>query len=66
MAKYGRRNVSEWANGIGNWNSIMRFISYSAIPINMMVLIYCRFPSVTVGMNQDLESLPFEEKSVLF
>jgi len=46
MAKYGRRNMSECTGGIGNWSSIMNFISYFAIPMNVLILLVCRFPSV--------------------
>ena len=49
MSKYGRRNFAQGTSGIGSWNSIMSFISYVAIPINVLVLLLCRFPSVRVG-----------------
>ena len=65
MGTYGRRNVSEATNGIGNWMSIMSFISYFAIPCNALILIVCRFPNVPVGSSQDLDQIEFEEKSVL-
>lgn len=65
MGSYGRRNISEGTNGIGNWMSIMSFISYFAIPCNALILLVCRYPSVQVGIQQDLDSLAFEEKSVL-
>lgn len=49
MGSYGRRNISEGTNGIGNWMSIMSFISYFAIPCNALILLVCRFPTVQVG-----------------
>jgi len=43
----------------------MGFITYFAIPCNLLVLLMCRYPSVAVGFNQDLDDLKDEEKSVL-
>jgi len=65
IAKYGRRNAAQGTSGIGNWNQIMGFISYFAIPINVIILLVCRFPSNQVGSAQDLDRLPLEEESVL-
>ena len=65
LARYGRRNEAQNANGIGNWMPIMGFISYFAIPCNTLIILICRFPSVPVGWNQDLDNIKFEEKSVL-
>ena len=65
MAKYGRRNISQCTAGIGNWSSIMSFISYFAIPINVLILLVCRFPDKQVGASQDLDELRQEEKSIL-
>ena len=45
ISLYGRRNNAEGTSGIGNWMSIMGFISYFAIPMNMLILLLCRFPS---------------------
>lgn len=42
---------------------IMGFISYFAIPCNTLIILICRFPSVPVGWNQDLDAIDFEEKS---
>ena len=50
IGKYGRRNIAECSSGIGNWMSIMGFISLLAIPINALILLVCRFPSVHVGL----------------
>ena len=49
MAFYGRRSVSEGSNGIGNWVSIVSFISFFAIPINLCILLFARDPRVKVG-----------------
>ena len=65
MGKYGRRNVAECSSGIGNWMSIMSFISYFAIPINLLVLLICRYPNVQVGATQNMDMLDVEEKSYL-
>ena len=45
--------------------TIMNFISYFAIPINVIILLVCRFPKVQVGASQNQDELDFEEKSVL-
>ena len=55
MAEYGRRNLAYGTSGIGSWNSVMGFISYVAIPINVIILLVCRFPDVRVGYFQDLD-----------
>lgn len=65
ISEYGRRNVAQAANSIGNWSSIMSFISYFAIPMNVLILIVCRFPASSPGANQDLDAIAFEERSVL-
>ena len=44
---------------------IMGFISYFAIPCNTLIILFCRFPSVPVGWNQDLDNIKQEEKSIL-
>ena len=49
LSKYGRRGISECTNGIGNWMSIMDFISYFAIPMNIVILLIVRFPEEQVG-----------------
>jgi len=61
MSKYGRRNFAVGTGGIGSWNSIMGFISYVAIPINVIVLLICRFPNDRVGYFQDLDEIDEEE-----
>ena len=43
----------------------MGFVSYFAIPINVVILLVCRFPSVQVGASQDLDTLLMTEKSIL-
>ena len=43
----------------------MSFVSYFAIPMNLIILLVCRFPSTQVGAKQDLDALEFEEESVL-
>ena len=65
LATIGKRNIAQNANGIGNWMPIMSFISYFAIPCNTLIILICRFPSVPVGWNQDLDNILDEEKSVL-
>ena len=63
--KYGRRNKAEATSGVGNWMSIMGFISYFAIPMNVIILLICRFPTKQIGASQDLDNLLDEEESVL-
>ena len=65
ISEYGRRNVAEGTSTIGNWSQIMSFISYFAIPMNVMILLVCRFPGVQVGASQDLDNLLESEESVL-
>lgn len=65
ISVYGRRNNAEGTSGIGNWMTIMGFVSYFAIPMNMLILLICRFPSQQVGASQDLDALPDAEESVL-
>ena len=43
----------------------MGFISYFAIPMNVLILLVCRFPAVQVGASQDLDDLLEKEESVL-
>jgi len=43
----------------------MNFVSFVAIPINLVILLFARFPSEPVGYFQDLDNLPLEEESVL-
>lgn len=43
----------------------MGFVSYFAIPMNMIILLVCRFPSQQIGASQDLDALKDEEESVL-
>lgn len=62
---FGRRNVAEGTSGIGNWSPIMSFVSYFAIPANVVILLYCRFPTVTVGASQKHSTLPIEEEGLL-
>ena len=57
IAKYGRRNLAQCTSTIGNWDGIMGFISYFAIPMNVLILLVCRFPAVQVGASQDLDAL---------
>lgn len=64
ISKFGRRNFAEGTSGIGNWSSIMGFVSYIAIPINMLILLFCRFPT-GVGAFQDLDALLPTEESVM-
>ena len=49
ISKYGRRNLAECTSGIGNWQQIMGFVSYFAIPMNVIILLFCRFPKQQVG-----------------
>ena len=65
IAALGRRNFAQCTSGIGNWSSIMSFVSYFAIPINTLILIVCRFPKTQVGAQQDLDTTPIEQQSVL-
>ena len=65
IAKFGRRNVAECTSTIGSWGPIMSFISYFAIPMNVLILLVCRFPSIQVGATQDLDNLQDKEEAVL-
>ena len=65
ISKFGRRNFAQGTSGIGNWNSIMNFVSYVAIPVNLLVLLFCRYPKVTVGYYQDLDNIDPEEESIM-
>jgi len=64
ITHYGRRNFAQGTGGIGNWNSIMAFVSYVSIPVNVLILLLCRFPT-GVGIFQDLDNLKDSEESVL-
>ena len=39
----------------------MSFVSYIAIPINVLILLLCRFPKSMVGAFQDLDQLERQE-----
>ena len=65
ISKYGRRNFAQGTSGIGNWNAVMGFVSYVAIPINVLILLLCRFPKVPVGFFQNLDALEEAEESVM-
>ena len=65
ISQFGRRNRAEGTSGIGNWMPIMSFVSYIAVPLNVIILLFCRFPTVQVGATQNLDELPIEEESVL-
>lgn len=41
----------------------MNFVSFVAIPINVLILLLCRFPKQQVGVTQDLDGLTVEEES---
>ena len=43
----------------------MGFVSYVAIPINVLILLLCRFPKVPVGFFQNLDALDEAEESVM-
>lgn len=43
----------------------MSFISYFSLPMNMIILLYCRFPSVAVGATQSIAEIAPEEQGVL-
>lgn len=43
----------------------MGFISYFAIPMNLSILLFTRFPSESPGIIQDLDDLASKEESVL-
>ena len=59
MEEYGRRNISYCASGIGNWMSIVSFISFFAIPINLCILLFARSPSnEEPGAFQDQDEIP--------
>ena len=61
MAYYGRRGIAQCSSGIGNWMSIMNFISFFAIPINLSIILFARNPEVIVGSDQDLDTIPSAE-----
>ena len=50
MANIGKRNKAECTGGIGNWMDIMGFISYFAIPMNIAILLFTRFPTEMPGI----------------
>lgn len=66
MSEYGRRSMALASNGIGNWRSVVGFISFFAIPINLCILLFARTPADRkVGAFQDLDELENEEQSAM-
>ena len=66
ISQFGRRNFAAGTDGIGSWMSIMSFVSFIAIPINVLILLFCRFPyQQQQGIAQDLDNLEFKEESPL-
>ena len=57
MANYGKRTTALGANGIGNWQQIMSFISFTAIPVNLCVLLYAREPNFEIGALENFDHL---------
>ena len=45
MSEYGRRSIATGSGGIGNWQDIVGFISFVAIPINLCILLFARSPA---------------------
>ena len=45
MSKLSRRAISTASSGIGNWQSIVGFITFFAIPINLCILLFARSPA---------------------
>lgn len=68
LAKYGRRNIAECSSGIGNWQSIVNFITFVATPVNFAVLLFARNleGKNEVGSLQDLDNLPIDEQPAFF
>ena len=66
MSEYGRRGLAVASNGIGNWMSIIGFISFFAIPINLCILLFARSPADRrVGAFQDADEVEKEEHSAM-
>ena len=66
MSEYGRRSQAVASNGIGNWMSIIGFISFFAIPINICILLFARHPADRrVGVFQDADTIDLEEQSAM-
>ena len=66
MSEYGRRSQAAASNGIGNWMSIIGFISFFAIPINICILLFARSPADRrVGALQDADTIDLEENSAM-
>ena len=64
MSKYWRRDVAVCSDGIGNWTSIIEFLSFMAVPINLSILLFARRPGESEpGWNQDLDKVPIEKQS---
>ena len=64
MSKYWRRDIAVCSDGIGNWMSIIEFISFLAVPINLSILLFARKPGeFEVGAHQDLDTVPIELQS---
>ena len=64
LSRFGRRNFAQGTNGIGSWEGIMNFVAFFAIPINVLILLFCRFPyKQQQGISQDLDGLMFKEES---
>ena len=66
MATYGRRGIALCSNGIGNWMSIVGFISYFAIPINLCILLIARSPGEKeIGALHDLDTEDVDKQSAM-
>ena len=65
MTKYEKRGLADCSSGIGNWMSIMHFISFFAIPINLAIMLFAREPTVKIGLEQDLDTITREELSTM-
>ena len=63
MTKTVRRGNAICSSGIGNWQSIVNFITFIAIPINMSVILFARNPGedTEVGISQDHDHLTNEQ-----
>ena len=64
MAQYGRRNIAACSSGIGNWQSMINFIVFLAIPTNFAILLFARVLEDTnqVGAFQVLDEIPVDEQ----
>ena len=66
MEKYGRRQIALSSSDIGNWKSIMSFLSFFAIPINLSILLFARDPGPEErGFDQDHDEIEPEEQSAM-